>query len=164
MSHKGLKSRHPGLLPDEEKRKCGAAKYCAEFLSIGNHSLKHMRTRSGLSDLRHSQSQWKLEQNIIAWVVIVGMVANALLRDRGRSCTVLPEAGSHPTWFWINRLSGRITGSRVITGRERQSNAVQEVGWTHSSDDGQADDTPNLYRRVQGATVIRIKPDLAKGS
>jgi hypothetical protein len=124
MSHKGLKSRHPGLLPDEEKRKCGIVRCCAAFPSIGNHSLERMRTIGGLSDWRHSQSQWKLEQNIITGVVTAGMVANALLCDRGRSCTVLPEAGLHPTWFWINRLSGRITGSRVITGRERQSNAV----------------------------------------
>jgi hypothetical protein len=164
MSITGLKSPYLGLLPDEENGKCGIVKYGAEFPSIGNHSLKRKRTQGGLSDWRHSRHKWKPEQKIIVGVVIVGMVANALLCDRGRSCTVLPEAGSHPTWFWINRLSGRITGSRVITGRERQSNAVQEVGWTHSSDDGQADDTPNLYRRVQGATVIRIKPDLAKGS
>jgi hypothetical protein len=96
MSHCGLKSLRPGLLPDEEKRKCGAAKYCAEFPSIGNHSLKRKRTKGGLSDLRHSQSQWKLEQNIIAGVVIVRMVANALLCNQGRSHTVLPEAGLHP--------------------------------------------------------------------
>ena len=97
MSHKGLKSRRPGLLLDEENGKCGIAKYGAEFPSIGNHSPKRKRTKGGLSDLRHSQSQWKLEQNIIAGVVIVGMVANALLSDRGRSHTVLPEAGLHPT-------------------------------------------------------------------
>jgi len=44
MSHHGLKSPRPGLLLDEENGKCGAAKYCAEFLSIGNHSLKRKRT------------------------------------------------------------------------------------------------------------------------
>ena len=93
MSHKGLKSPHLGLLPDEENGKCGIAKYGAEFFSIGNHSPKQMRTRSGLSGWRNSQSQWKLEQNITAGVVIVGMVANALLCDRGRSYAVLPEAG-----------------------------------------------------------------------
>ena len=91
MSNKGLKSPRPGLLLDEENRECSIAKYCAEFLSIGNHSPKRKRTRGGLSDWRHSQSQWKLEQNIIAGVVIVGMVANALLCDRGRSYAVLPE-------------------------------------------------------------------------
>ena len=74
-----------------------------------------MRTEGGLSDWRHSQSQWKLEQNITAGVVIVGMVANALLCDRGRSYGVLPEAGLHPTRFWITGLSGWTTGSRVIT-------------------------------------------------
>ncbi|HUV83311.1 MAG TPA: hypothetical protein VMW53_09600, partial [archaeon] len=71
MSNKGLKSRRPGLLLDEENGKCGIAKYGAEFPSIGNHSPKRKRTKGGLSDLRHSQSQWKLEQNIIAGVVIV---------------------------------------------------------------------------------------------
>ena len=164
MSIQGLKSLRPDLFLDEENGKCGIVRCCAAFLSIGNHSSKRKRTEGGLSDLRHSQSQWKLEQNIIAGVVIVGIVANALLCNRGRSYAVLPEAGLHPTWFWINGLSGKRTGSRVITGRERQSNAVQEVGWTHSSSDGQADDTPNLCRRVQGATVIRKKLDLAKGS
>jgi hypothetical protein len=124
MSHKGLKSRLLGLLPDEENGKCGIAKYGAEFPSIGNHSPKHMRTRSGLSGWRHSQSQWKLEQNITAGVVIVGMVANALLCNRGRSHAVLPEAGLHPIRFWINGLRGRTTGSRGITEKENQSHAV----------------------------------------
>ena len=91
MSHCGLKSPHPGLLPDEENRKCDIVRYCAEFLSIGNHSPKRKRTQGGLSDWRHSRRKWKLEQNIIAGVVIVGMVANALLCDRGRSYAVLPE-------------------------------------------------------------------------
>jgi hypothetical protein len=91
MSNKGLKSRHSGLLPDEENGKGGTVRCCAEFPSIGNHSPKRKRTKGGLSDWRHSQSQWKLEQNIIAGVVIVGMVANALLYGRGRSYAVLPE-------------------------------------------------------------------------
>ena len=94
MSTQGLKSRRLGLLLDEENGKCGIAKYDAEFPSIGNHSPKRKRTKGGLSDWRHSQSQWKLEQNIIAGVVIVGMVANPLLCNRGRSHTVLPKAGS----------------------------------------------------------------------
>ena len=67
MSHCGLKSPRLGLLLDEENRKCGAAKYCAEFLSIGNHSPKHKRTRGGVSMRRHSKSQWKLEQNNECW-------------------------------------------------------------------------------------------------
>jgi len=111
MSNKGLKSSRPGLLLDEENRKCSIVRCCAEFLSIGNHSPKRMRTRSGLSGWRHSQSQWKLEQNITAGVAIVGMVANALLCDRGRSHTALPEAGLHPTRFWITKLSGWTTGT-----------------------------------------------------
>jgi hypothetical protein len=84
MSTQGFKSLRPDLFPDEENRKCGIVRYCAEFLSIGNHSPKRMRTSGGLSDWRHSQ----LEQNIITGVVIVGMVANALLCDRGRSHAV----------------------------------------------------------------------------
>jgi len=74
----------PGLLPDEENGKCGIVRCRAEFPSIGSHSPEHKRTRGSLSDWRHSQSQWKPEQNIIAGLVIVGMVANALLCDRGR--------------------------------------------------------------------------------
>ena len=34
----GLKSHLEGLLPHEENGKCDAAKHCAEFPSIGNHS------------------------------------------------------------------------------------------------------------------------------
>jgi len=124
MSHCGLKSPHLGLLPDEENRKCGIVRYCAEFPSIGNHSLKRKRTQGGLSDWRHSRHKWKLEQNIIAGVVIVGMVVNALLCDRGRSYAVLPKASLHPTRFWVNKLSGRTTGSRGITEKESQSHAV----------------------------------------
>jgi hypothetical protein len=115
MSHKGLKSRRPGLLPGEENGKCGIAKYDAEFPSIGNHSSERKRTRGGLGNWRHSQSQWKLEQNIIARVVIAEMVANALLCDRGRSHAVLPETGLYPTRFRVNELSGRRTGRRGIT-------------------------------------------------
>ena len=124
MSHKGLKSRRPGLLLDEENGKCGIVRCCAAFLSIGNHSPKRKRTKGGLSDLRHSQSQWKLEQNIIAGVVTIRMVANALLCDRGRSHIVLPEAGLHPTRFRINGLSRWTTGSRGITEKEIQCDAV----------------------------------------
>lgn len=54
MSHKGLKSRGLGLLPDEENGKCGIAKYGAKFPSIGNHSPKRKRTRGGLDMRRHS--------------------------------------------------------------------------------------------------------------
>jgi len=79
MCQCGLKSPHLGLLPDEENGKCGIVRCCAEFPSIGNHSPKPKRTQGGLSDWRHSQSQWKPEQNIIAGVVTAGMVANALL-------------------------------------------------------------------------------------
>ena len=111
MSHCGLKSPHLGLLPDEENGKCGIVRCRAAFPSIGSHSPERKRTKGGLSDLRHTQSQWKLEQNIIAGVVTVRMVANALLCDRGRSHAVLPEAGLHPTRFWINGLSGWTTGS-----------------------------------------------------
>ena len=85
MSVSGLKSSHPGLLPNEENRKCGIVKYCAEFLYIGNPSPKRKRTQGGLSDWRHSRRKWNLEQNIITGVVIVTMVANALLCYRRMS-------------------------------------------------------------------------------
>jgi hypothetical protein len=35
----GLKSLHTVLLPCEENGKCSIERYCAEFPSIGNHSL-----------------------------------------------------------------------------------------------------------------------------
>ena len=72
MSHCGLKSPYPGLLLDEENGKCGIARCRAAFPSIGSHSPKRMRTEGGFSDWRHSQSQWKPEQNIIAGVVTAG--------------------------------------------------------------------------------------------
>ena len=50
MSIPGLKSPHLGLLPDEENKKCGIVKYCAEFPIIDSHSPKCMRTQGGLSD------------------------------------------------------------------------------------------------------------------
>jgi len=101
----GLKSPHQGLLPDEENRKCSIVKYCAQLLKIGNHSLKRKRTQGGLSDWRHSRCKWKLEQNIIAGVVIAGMVANALLCDRGMSYAVLPEFYSCSDQFVRQYLS-----------------------------------------------------------
>jgi hypothetical protein len=110
MSIQGLKSLRLDLFLDEENRKCGAAKYCAEFLSIGNHSLKLKRTEGGLSDWRHSESQWKLEQNRITGVVIVGMVANALLCHRGRSYGVLPDVVFTSYTFLDHWHDGRSTG------------------------------------------------------
>ncbi len=74
MSHYGLKSPRPGLLPDEENRKCGIVRCCAAFPSIGSHSPERKRTRGGLSDWRHSKSQWKLEQNTIAGVAKLMLV------------------------------------------------------------------------------------------
>ncbi len=78
MSHCGLKSPHPGLLPDEENGKCGIVRCCAEFPGIGSHSPKRKRTQGGLGDWRQYQPQWKPEQNIIAGLVIVRMVAKIL--------------------------------------------------------------------------------------
>jgi hypothetical protein len=78
MSHCGFKSPRPGLLPDKENRKCGIVRYYIELFSIGNHSPKRKRTQGSLSNWRHSSHKWKLEQNIIAGVVIVGMVAKIL--------------------------------------------------------------------------------------
>jgi hypothetical protein len=52
---------------------------------------------------------------MITGVVMVGMVANAFLCDRGRSHNVLPEIEPHPTGFWVNSLNQRDKGSRGIT-------------------------------------------------
>jgi hypothetical protein len=86
-----------------------------EFLNIGNHSPKRKRTEGGLSDWRHSPSQWKPEQNIITGVFIVGMVANALLCDRGRSYGVLPEVVVTSYTFLDHWHNGRRTCRRGIT-------------------------------------------------
>ncbi len=40
-----FKSTHPGLLPDEENRKCNIVMYYAEFLNISNHTPKRKRTQ-----------------------------------------------------------------------------------------------------------------------
>ncbi len=52
MSHCGLKSYRPGLLPGEENRKCGIVRCCAEFPSIGSHSPECEVTRGGLGGIR----------------------------------------------------------------------------------------------------------------
>jgi len=52
----------------------------------------------------------------------------------------------------MNTVEG-IKVAEDITFRESQSNALSDVGRTHSSNEGQTDDKPNLCRRVQGATV-----------
>jgi len=104
--------------------------------------------------MRHSVNKWKLEQVMITGVITVEMVANAFLCDRGRSDNVLPD-----TEFQTLHVSGSmytVEGIKVaedITFRESQSDALSDVGRTHSSNEGQAEDTPNLCRRVQGATV-----------
>jgi hypothetical protein len=46
-----------------------------------------------------------LGRDMITGVIRVGMVANAFLRDRGRSLNVLPEIEPHPASFWVNSLS-----------------------------------------------------------
>ena len=115
MSHCGLKSFRPGLLLDEENGKCSIARCRAEFPNIGSHSPNRKRTQGGLSDWRHSRHKWKLEQNIIAGVATAGMVANALLCDRGRSYGVLPEVMFTSYKFLDHWHNGRSTGRRGIT-------------------------------------------------
>jgi len=56
-----------------------------------------------------------LSGEMITEVVMVGMVANAFLCDRGRSLNVLPEIEPHPTSFWVNSLSQWDKGSGSIT-------------------------------------------------
>jgi len=48
MSHCWLKSPRPGLLPVEDNKQCGIAKYRAEFPIIGSHSPERKQTRGGL--------------------------------------------------------------------------------------------------------------------
>jgi hypothetical protein len=56
-----------------------------------------------------------LSREMITGVVMVGMVANAFLCDRGRSLNVLPEIEPHPTRFRVNSLNQRDKGSGSIT-------------------------------------------------
>ena len=50
-------------------------------------------------------------------VIMVGMAANALLCDRGRSHNVLLENEPHPTCFWVNSYNQWDKGSRGITSK-----------------------------------------------
>ena len=50
-------------------------------------------------------------------MVMVGMVANAFLCDRGRSLNVLSEIESRPTRFWVNDFNQWDKGSRSITSK-----------------------------------------------
>src|SRR5660397_189192 len=52
----------------------------------------------------------------------------------------------------MNTVEG-IKVAEDITFRESQSDALADVGRTHSSNESQTNDKPNLCRRVQGATV-----------
>src|SRR5659263_788591 len=52
----------------------------------------------------------------------------------------------------MNTVEG-IKVAEDITFRESQSDALSDVGRTHSSNESQTNDKPNLCRRVQGATV-----------
>ena len=67
MSHCGLKSPRPGLLPGEENGKCDIARCRAAFPSIGSHSPERKRTKGGLSMKRHSMKKWKLKQINDCW-------------------------------------------------------------------------------------------------
>jgi hypothetical protein len=52
----------------------------------------------------------------------------------------------------MNTVEG-IKAAEDITFRESQSDALSDVGRTHSSNESQTNDKPNLCRRVQRATV-----------
>jgi hypothetical protein len=69
-------------------------------------------------------------REMITGVVMVGMVANAFLCDRGRSHNVLPEIEPHPTSFWVNSLSQWDKGSRGITlnGKTKAKHSESRLG------------------------------------
>ena len=71
-----------------------------------------------------------LSREMITEVVMVGMVANAFLCDRGRSLNVLPEIEPHPTSFWVNSLSQWDKGSRSITlkGKTKSMHPESRLG------------------------------------
>ena len=153
------------LLSYEEKGKCSVVRQGAEFPSIGDQP-------------EAKANQWwpcqpaTLRLDVEArvdktgGVFMVGMVARALLCDRGRPRTVLrPEILKRP------EAGIPSEGSRGITERESQSKAVRGVGWTHSSDEERADDTqnpspPKMCKTggTTGGDCTRRKPGPAKGS
>lgn len=120
----GLESLHSDLFPSEEKGKCGIVRYCAEFPSIVNHSPKRSEREVAVAGGDAPSDSGSLNRIMNANVVIVGMVENALLCDQGRSYVVLPEVEFIPYTFPGQWLNERRTGSRVITERERQSDAA----------------------------------------
>lgn len=133
---------------------------------VSTTSPKRKRTRGGLASRRHSLVNVEARVDGTGRVVMVGMVANALLCDRGRPRTVLrPDIVERP----IAGIPGE--GSRGITERESRSKAVRGVGWTHSSDEERADDTRNpcppkeVLRCVEtrGATVRGENPVQRRG-
>ncbi len=128
-------------------------------------SPKRKRTSGGLDSRRHSCMNVEARVDGTGEVIMVGMVANALLCDRGRPLTVLrPEIVKRPD------AGIPVEGSRGITGRESRSNAVRGVGWTHSSDEERAYDIRNPWpldessSKTTGGDRTRIKPGPAKGS
>jgi hypothetical protein len=58
-----------------------------------------------------------LNREMITEVVMVGMVANAFLCDRGRSHNVLLAIELHPTRFWVNSFNQWDKGSGSITSK-----------------------------------------------
>lgn len=67
---------------------------------------------------------------------------------KGDLLTSSPMLNHDPTRFWVAGLNWKDKSRRGITWWESQTNALRGVGWTHSSEEDQADDIQNLYRIV----------------
>jgi len=156
----GFKSPHTMLLSYEEKGKCSVVRRGAEFPSIGDQPEAKANQRW---PVQLATPRLPVEARVAikpGWVITVGMVAKALRCDRGRPVVVL--------WPEIIKRPGRGIpgeGSRGITVRENRSKATTGVGWTHSSDEGRADEMQNLrLQKTAGGDCKRGKAGPAKGS
>ncbi len=107
-----------GLLPCKEKK---VVRYCEiscgvpEYRQPQPETIREPEVASVRCDIPTRDGS--LSREVITEVVMVGMVAKAFLRDRGRSLNVLPEIEPHPTDFWVNSINQRDKGSGGITSK-----------------------------------------------
>ena len=85
---------------------------------------------------RH-RPDWSMEKKVRSHVNrLQTRIAKATLAARSTGCEMLERSA--------------VKVARSVLRRGCRCNSVLLFDWTHSSDDGQANDTPNLYRRVWG--------------
>ncbi len=98
----GLKSHLMGLLPCEENGKCIAAKHCAEFPYRRPQPETTSEPEVALTGCDVPSLNRSLSRIMTVGVIMVGMVENALVCDRGRSHNVLSDVEFKPYTFLGN--------------------------------------------------------------